>query len=57
MKRERRKNVYLTFVTGSEPRTKDGPPFEKGYKRKSVYFTFEMDCGLSDQLGSWFGNG
>ena len=47
MKRERRKNVYLTFVTESEPRAKDRAALGNGYKRKSVYFTFVMESELS----------
>ena len=47
MKRERRKNVYLTFVTKTEPRAKDKRALGWGYKRKSVDFTFVMESQLS----------
>jgi hypothetical protein len=38
--------VYLTFVTESEPGAKRQAAGGKGYKRKSVYFTFVMESEL-----------
>ena len=46
MNGERRKNVYLTFVTESEPRAPRQVALGKGYKRKSVYFTFVTESEL-----------